>query len=247
MKQQRDHLCWVIAVFWVLFSHSGAPAGAAEKAAFDPASAYRLLRKDFLIASALPAAGTTLRKEHVAYLRSSTTFIKRLNPESGNDKPYLIAGLSTRGLILLECGRDAQARQDFDRALALFPPREKGETGAENDELPAAEPSLKLPVGCPGWTDIRLYRALTFARGDGGAFIAELGAVPASKTFFGQDALKKKVWAFAEELSAGGKYDEAIAVYEMIIKHSLWEEGDPSDPRRLIEIMRVQKENTAGQ
>lgn len=220
---------------------------AAERAAFEPASAYRRLRKDFLVASALPATGTAIRKEHVAYLRSSTLFLQRLSPQDEKKKPYLIAGFSTRGLIFLECGQYKKARQDFDRALALFPPPDKENEQPENGENTDVPPSLKLPAGSPGLTDIQLYRALTFTQAGDDEFVEEIRAVPASKTFFGQDALKKRMWAFAEDLSSKKKFDEAIAVYEVIIKHSLWDEADPSDPRRLIKIMRMQKENTAGQ
>lgn len=195
----------------------------------------RELRKAFLVASSLPPAKKGYRKEHIQFLRQSTAFIKSLSSEEDSDRPFLIAARASRGMLLLHCGNLPKAREDFDEAIALY--ELMIETHGARPDLPVGTPELEL---------LRLSRAFTFINEGVDRFREEIESLPDATAAAGQDVLKERAKMMAKSLADRGRYDDAIALYGIIKKFSLWDPDVDQDPQRLIEILRIQKQNTGG-
>jgi len=237
MHIQRSRFICSLSAFFLVSTLC--PAATERAQDLSPEKAFRQLRKDLLGASAFPPAAKGYRKEHLKFLRESTTFIRRLSKENQEDLPFLVATHASRGILLLHCGRMTKAREDFDLALKLH--NAGSEDGKESGE--GEDQVMQLPLGTPDIASIQLYRAVTFAGEGAERFVAEVGDLPESDITTDQEVLQDKLSSFAEALAAKKKYDEAIAVYGIIEKYSLWDEDADQDPKRLIEILEVQKKN----
>lgn len=213
-------------------------AGAAPPASQTPEQSYRQLRKEFLISSSLPRADKGVREEHLQFYRRCSRVIETLAADDAAQRPYLIASLGIRGMLLLHCGQFARARQDFDAALALFP------QPAEDGDKTPADPAL--PPGAASRDLLKVYRAFTFIEDGVEKFVAEMSALPDTDLAGGQDVLRRQIAALAESLAARERYDEAIAVYGIIGKYALWDTDKDQDPQRVMEILETQKKNRGG-
>jgi len=190
-------------------------------------AAYLAVRKQFIIATALPATRPEMRKEHAAFLRDVTAYLDGL-PEGAVG--HRVTALYMRGRLRLLNDDAPKAREDFAAALALHGTVEKG----------------KAPPGMPTQGAIRLCRALTFV-GDGvDAFVREIGDIPEGERVTGLAPLGGALLALAEEAERAGRLDEAIRVYHIIEQHRLWDPDRHQDPAKRIGLLEYQKKNQEG-
>ncbi len=213
-------LVWMVAC--VLFA---APSERAELSA-DQRKAYATLRKDFVLAMALPAApkGEKPRRQHRRFLSALNRFLESV----GDASPlHTAAAHYFRGRMAVKLRRPDRAGRDLRAAVEHM----------ENTARTADD----RPGGLPSICAVRIFLAFTALEEGQERIMAELEAIPADspKPEFHEVGELLNKWADA--LADHDRDDLALRAYRFIQHFGLWEE-EAQNPERRIHLLRLRKQ-----
>lgn len=200
-------------------------ATGADTKALPLSDTLKELRKQSLVALALPPQATGIRAEHKKFLDRLTTTLKQVPDGDAGSKALV---LFLRGQLQRHLQKFAAARADYDACLAA---------------------SANLPVelaarqaGLPSANSLKAYRAMTLLEDGDEAVLRELEAIPFDPQAPFYHEVGDMLTAWAEKLVDTEKFKEAIRAFQCIERLHLWTD-EADSPKQRIEMLRLQAKN----